>query len=125
MQEEPPRKPQKLVKRLTVEFVFSSPKVRPIYDKKLAALARLMNAGQDSSALIEGHTDSVGKLRPNIVLSQRRAHNVKKELMKYGVDPNKIATKGYAYKRPKATNKTSEGRQRNRRAVAVITVISQ
>lgn len=121
---EPVPTERKTVKQLTVEFHFSSPSVRPVYDRQIAAFATALNAAPKSAVLIEGHTDNVGKVRPNLILSEKRAQNVKNELVRYGVAPNRIAIKGYGFSKPKASNLTSTGRQKNRRAVAIITMIN-
>jgi len=39
---------------------------------------------------------------------------------KFGVEASRLSTKGYGYTKPIATNKTAEGRQKNRRIDAVI-----
>lgn len=122
-EQEPARKPQRSIRTLTIEFLFSSPAVRPIYQAQLAAFAALMKANEESSALIEGHTDNVGDSRSNLSLSQQRAQNVRNELLKHGVDPAKVAIKGYGFSKPRASNKTNEGRQKNRRAVVTLTLV--
>lgn len=122
-EQEPARKPQRSIRTLTIEFLFSSPAVRPIYQAQLAAFAALMKANEESSALIEGHTDNVGDSRSNLKLSQQRAQNVRNELLKYGVAPAKVAIKGYGFSKPRASNRTNEGRQKNRRAVVTLTLV--
>lgn len=124
VQQQPQHKGVKSVRQITIEFHFSSDEVRPAYSKELAQAAQLIKSAQESSAVIEGHTDNIGKLAGNIRLSERRAQNVKNELVKYGVDPRKITIKGHAFSKPKATNLTEAGRQRNRRAVAIITLVN-
>ena len=111
------------LKPLTLEFGFSSSTVNPRYTKQLAGIAALVNASPGAVVLIEGHTDDVGRWKPNMALSQHRAQNVKRLLVDYGVSADKISIKGYGYSRPKATNTTSQGRSINRRAVLTITVI--
>lgn len=111
--------PEMIDEVYTIEFLFSSPQVRPIYNKQLARTAARVKASPSTTVRIEGHTDNVGKSTPNIVLSEKRANNVKKVLVKYGVDPKKVTTKGYGFTRPKATNTTEEGKQKNRRALVV------
>lgn len=122
-QQEPARQPQRSIRTLTIEFLFSSPAIRPVYQAQLAAFAALMKTNTESTALIEGHTDNVGDSRSNIELSQQRAQNVKNELLKYGVDPAKVSIKGYGFSKPRASNKTNEGRQKNRRAVVTLTLV--
>jgi OOP family OmpA-OmpF porin len=69
--------------------------------------------------VIEGHTDSVGDHASNMKLSQRRADSVRSYLIKtFGVAPERLDAKGYGPDRPRATNKTPEGRSQNRRIEA-------
>ena len=62
-----------------------------------------------------GHTDSIGADAYNQKLSVRRAESVKAYLVSKGVEPNRIYTEGKGEKQPVASNKTKDGRQKNRR----------
>ena len=62
-----------------------------------------------------GHTDSIGSDAYNQKLSVRRAESVKAYLVSKGVEPNRIYTEGKGEKQPVASNKTKDGRQKNRR----------
>ncbi|HKY32753.1 MAG TPA: OmpA family protein [Candidatus Polarisedimenticolia bacterium] len=64
---------------------------------------------------IGGHTDSSGAAAHNQELSQRRAESVKSYLEAKGIDPSRMAAKGYGENKPVADNKTKEGRAQNRR----------
>ncbi len=69
---------------------------------------------------LSGHTDPRDIKTPefpsNWELSQARADAVKKYLVeKFGIDPNRIVTKGYADTKPIAPNTTPEGMYKNRR----------
>jgi OOP family OmpA-OmpF porin len=78
------------------------------------ALAKLK--GVDVEMVIAtGHTDSVGKDAYNQKLSERRAAAVKDYLVSKGIPASKITTIGKGESQPVATNKTKEGRQKNRR----------
>ena len=78
------------------------------------ALAKL--AGVDVEMVIAtGHTDSVGTDAYNQKLSERRAAAVKEYLASKGIATSKITTLGKGESQPVATNKTKEGRQKNRR----------
>ena len=65
--------------------------------------------------LITGHTDNVGKPEKNLDLSKRRAENFKKILEGKGIDGNRVTAIGKGQTEPIATNKTKEGRAKNRR----------
>jgi OmpA-OmpF porin, OOP family len=62
-----------------------------------------------------GHTDSVGTDAYNQKLSIRRAESVKHYLQSKGIEANRIYTEGKGEKQPVASNKTREGRAKNRR----------
>jgi len=64
---------------------------------------------------IQGHTDNVGKAVYNQILSEKRAGSVMEYLAKKGIHRAKLSYKGYGLKRPIATNRTPEGRAKNRR----------
>jgi OOP family OmpA-OmpF porin len=64
---------------------------------------------------IEGHTDAVASKRHNLKLSQDRVASVKAYLLSKGVDPKRLTTKAFGETKPIASNKTEEGRAKNRR----------
>jgi len=64
---------------------------------------------------VEGHTDKKGRYQYNIDLSSRRAAAVVREMIRLGVDPSRLDSKGYGYMRPLVPNDTEENRQKNRR----------
>ena len=64
---------------------------------------------------ISGHTDNVGSAASNMKLSQNRAEAVKTYLISKGIDRSRFKAEWFGSKNPIASNKTEEGRQRNRR----------
>ncbi len=62
-----------------------------------------------------GHTDSVGSDAYNQKLSVRRSEAVKAYLVSKGIGKNRVYTEGKGEKQPVATNKTAQGRAKNRR----------
>ena len=73
---------------------------------------------------VEGHTDNLpinNELFPsNWELSAARAASVVHLFTRYGVDPKRLSSIGYAEYRPIASNTTSAGRVKNRRVKVVI-----
>jgi len=65
---------------------------------------------------IDGYCDITGGDIINNRLSKQRAVAVKKFLMERGVPEKRIITTGHGSKHPIDTNKTKEGRAKNRRA---------
>lgn len=64
---------------------------------------------------VEGHTDTQGGTEPNRRLSQRRADAVVRFLVEQGIDAARLQGVGYGEDRPIDTNRTAQGRARNRR----------
>ncbi|HTK82399.1 MAG TPA: OmpA family protein [Bacteroidota bacterium] len=64
---------------------------------------------------IDGHTDNSGRHASNMKLSQNRADAVKTWLTGKGIAASRITTKGFGPDKPIASNKTAEGKQKNRR----------
>lgn len=69
---------------------------------------------------VEGHTDSVGTVSYNQRLSEERAHSVAQALGEQGVPRRIIRVRGYGESQPIATNRTTDGRARNRRVEVII-----
>jgi outer membrane protein OmpA-like peptidoglycan-associated protein len=69
---------------------------------------------------IVGHTDMVGDAAMNIKLSMARAQSVINELVsKHGIAAARLVAFGAGPWAPLATNKTDEGRAKNRRVELV------
>jgi len=64
---------------------------------------------------VEGNTDSVGDDDWNQVLSEKRADAIVQYLVSKGIDAARIVAKGNGASRPLVSNRTTEGRARNRR----------
>ncbi len=64
---------------------------------------------------VEGHTDSRGSDRANLDLSDRRARSVVRWLTDHGIVPGRLEAQGFGEAHPIASNRSSAGRQTNRR----------
>lgn len=82
----------------------------------LAIMVRYLTEAPDVEQLyIDGHTDDTHSHSYNRALSQRRAESVRDHLVAHGVSPNLISVRFHGERFPAATNKTAEGRAKNRR----------
>lgn len=70
---------------------------------------------------LRGHTDAIGSEKYNRSLSDKRAKAVADYLIGLGLPEHRIRYGGHGGKNPIASNRTPEGRQRNRRVEFVIT----
>ena len=80
-----------------------------------------MSQYPQTTATVEGHTDSVGTDAYNQSLSEKRADAVRDVLVnQYGVGGDRLNAVGYGESRPVADNATEEGRAINRRVEAEV-----
>jgi outer membrane protein OmpA-like peptidoglycan-associated protein len=88
--------------------------------RSIDILADFLKKYQKRHVLIEGFTDSFGTETYNLGLSQQRADAVRDALGVRGIVAERITARGYGEQFPIASNKTSAGRQQNRRVEIII-----
>ncbi|MEO6570328.1 MAG: fasciclin domain-containing protein [Ilumatobacteraceae bacterium] len=76
----------------------------PILDR----IAQLASAFAGVSITVEGHTDSDGVARENLVLSQRRADAVRDALVARGLDPAAVVAQGFGSETPVLVDGTED-----------------
>jgi outer membrane protein OmpA-like peptidoglycan-associated protein len=108
------------VKKYTgvIEGIYFDTAKATIRSKSYVELDAAVKVLADYPALrveISGHTDSKGKRDKNLVLSQDRASSVKAYMVSKGITEDRIVTRGAGPDEPIGDNKTSAGRQMNRR----------
>ncbi len=112
---------EKVTIMLNVEFDTSKAIVKEKYYDDIKRVADFMKEYPDATAVIEGHTDSVGNDASNKALSEKRANSVRQYIIdKFGIDGSRLTAEGYGEEKPIASNDTAEGRQKNRRVEAVL-----
>jgi OOP family OmpA-OmpF porin len=115
----PAPKPKPVAEKITfaadVLFDFDKATLKPEGRAKLDDLAAKVKDVNLEVVIAIGHTDSIGADAYNQRLSVRRAESVKAYLVSKGVEPNRVYTEGKGEKQPVASNKTKDGRQKNRR----------
>ncbi len=90
-------------------------------DDALGQLAAMLKDQPDLRVALVGHTDSVGGLDANIVLSRSRAAAVRDRLMQnFDVPAAQMDAEGMGYLAPVASNMTPEGREANRRVEVIL-----
>ncbi|PKL46575.1 MAG: hypothetical protein CVV37_08480, partial [Nitrospira bacterium HGW-Nitrospira-1] len=90
--------------------------VKPESEPALKEIAKLLQQSPKLQLYVVGHTDNVGTLNSNMELSKLRAEAVVKALIsKHGIDSKRLHPVGVGPLAPVASNKTEEGRAKNRR----------
>jgi outer membrane protein OmpA-like peptidoglycan-associated protein len=101
-------------------FDFNKSDVKPESQPALEEVAKLLKTNPSMRVWVVGHTDNVGSPESNVTLSNARAAAVIKALtQQMGIEPKRLAPHGAGPFAPVATNKTEEGRARNRRVELV------
>jgi OOP family OmpA-OmpF porin len=100
-------------------FDFDKATLRPAgkkrIDEELAKTFRQGGKVHVEHISVVGHTDAIGTVKYNQKLSERRAEAVKAYIVSKGFPDSFVATSGKGETEPVASNKTSAGRQQNRR----------
>ena len=106
---------QSIVIQADALFDFDKSVVRPDGKKSIDAALDKLRGVDLEMVIATGHTDGIGTEAYNQKLSERRAAAVKDYLVSKGIPSAKVTTIGKGETQPVATNKTAEGRQKNRR----------
>ncbi len=104
-----------------VFFAYNKAIIRPRSFQLLRDVATVLKDRPTMTVRIEGHTDSRGSARYNKRLSRRRAAAVRRFLIREGIAPSRMVSVGYGEDKPIASNRTREGREKNRRVEFFIT----
>ena len=103
-----------------IYFDTGKAEIKPESEAALAEIAKLLKADPKLKLYVVGHTDNVGLFGSNIKLSDDRAAAVVKALVgKYGIVSSRLTPFGDGPTAPVASNKSEEGRARNRRVELV------
>ena len=103
---------------LQINFKPNSYDVDAASKANIERFARFLKAAPMYRVKIVGYSDSIGSAKKNKKLSLKRAQSVKQMLVDLGVDPSRITAEGKGEANPIASNKTKEGRAKNRRIEA-------
>ena len=111
---------KKIELKQTVFFATAKARIRRKSYRLLRDVAQVMKDNSKIRVRVEGHTDSRGRDRFNMKLSQARSESVRKFMVKEGVDISRMEAQGFGETQPIADNRTKSGRTQNRRVEFVI-----
>lgn len=117
-----PQQEQKVLKDAydNLQFELGKAVIKPNSLPALDVLAQTLKDAPTWKLKLVGHTDNTGTEPFNIKLSKARAEAVKSYLVSKGIDATRVTTDGLGSSKPIASNKTSEGRNANRRVEFLI-----
>ena len=93
--------------------------ITPDSEATLNTVLTSLKNNPDWKIRVEGFTDNVGGQEANEKLSADRAEAVANWLADHGIDRSRLSSKGYGESRPIASNKSEDGRAKNRRVELV------
>jgi len=94
--------------------------LKPASDPALAEIVKMLKADASLKVYVVGHTDTAGQFANNVKLSQDRAASVVNALVsKHGIAAARLTPFGAGPTSPVASNKTDEGKAKNRRVELV------
>lgn len=106
--------------QITINNLFFETKkydITPESEPELNRLTKVMQENPEIKVQIEGHTDSVGKNKDNMILSYKRANSVANYLIEHGILIDRLVVKGFGESLPVVKNDTAENKRQNRRVV--------
>jgi len=111
----PPPPPKKEVSLKWVYFEFNKSTLTRQARATLNETARILKENPEVRLELAGYTDGTGTETYNKGLSDRRSKVVFDYLVSKGIAASRMRTVGYGESNPVASNKTEEGRAKNRR----------
>jgi len=108
-----------------IYFDTASAEIRHGSHAELDNVYNFLKTNPGISINISGYTDNVGTYRVNMKLSEKRARSILKFLVRKGIKECRLAVEGFGYTKSIASNKTEDGRQKNRRVEITVTENSQ
>ncbi len=98
-----------------IKFDVNKATLKPESMGVINTIFQLMKEHPEIKFSVEGHTDSDGDDASNQTLSERRAKSVVEQLLKLGIAPDRLTSKGWGESKPIDSNTTPEAKANNRR----------
>lgn len=103
-----------------IYFDTGKAEIKPESAAAIAEIARLLKSNKELKIYVVGHTDNVGSFDANMKLSKDRATAVANSLVaKQGIAAARLKAYGVSSLNPIASNKSEEGKAKNRRVELV------
>ena len=111
---------EEIFKSDTVHFDFDSSVVKSGEKSKVAAVGDYLKTNPSNAVEIQGHCDERGTEEYNRSLGERRALALREELVRLGIEPNRIDTISYGKDRPEDPGHDEAAWSKNRRGVFIL-----
>jgi outer membrane protein OmpA-like peptidoglycan-associated protein len=98
-----------------INFDINKADIKPESMGTINAIVGILKTNPELKFEIQGHTDNSGVAASNLTLSQKRADEVKRQMVALGINESRLTTKGFGDTKPLSENGTPEGKANNRR----------
>ncbi|MCC6353000.1 MAG: DUF4892 domain-containing protein [Verrucomicrobiae bacterium] len=103
-----------------IYFDFNEATLKPESSPTIEQMAKFLLGAPGIKVMVVGHTDNAGGFDYNLRLSRRRAEAVVNELVaRHGIEASRLTPMGASYLAPVGSNRSEEGRAKNRRVELV------
>jgi OOP family OmpA-OmpF porin len=103
-----------------IYFDTGKAEIKPESDAAITEIAKLLKNKNTLKLYVVGHTDNTGSFDTNMILSKDRATAVTNSLVsKHGIAASRLKAYGVSSLSPIASNKTEDGKAKNRRVELV------
>ena len=99
----------------SMQFDFDKATLKPENRELLSKIVGILLTSKNYGFYVYGHTDNIGSEEYNLDLSERRAQTVRDYLVKNGIAPETITSKGFGKSRPIVPGTSAAARADNRR----------
>lgn len=100
---------------LHINFDTDKATLKPDGLEAVKEIIAVLTQNPDMKISINGYTDATGNDENNRKLSENRALTVKNEMIKAGINKDRLTSKGFGSEKPLADNATEQGKAQNRR----------
>lgn len=100
---------------LHINFDTDKATLKPDGLQTVTEIVKVLKSNESMKISINGYTDNSGNESRNLKLSKERAASVKNEIIKAGIDSNRLDSNGFGQDSPIANNTTQDGKAQNRR----------
>lgn len=104
----------------SIHFESGSAILQDVYQADLVKLVNWLENNPEVQIEVIGHTDNVGTIKGNQVLSEERAQAICEFLIANKIESKRLTSSGKGSEVPISTNHTEEGRRANRRVEIAI-----
>lgn len=108
------------VRQLKILFAHNSFEINPIFSEQIRTMAEFLKTYKTASIEIQGYASKIGSPEYNLELSKKRANNVQKRLISYGITRDRARIVGYGESKLESQGDDPTSHAINRKVTATV-----